>query len=124
MVRPSHRVILIDDEPMIRSAIAEALSDQHVVAVAASGDVALEMIDQQTFDVILCDVMMPGQGGSEIYARIQARHPGLERRIVFITGGTYVAKVREFLDSVDNVKLLKPFTLDRVHAALDTAALR
>ena len=46
------------------------------------------------------------------------------RRIVFITGGTYVAKVREFLDSVDNVKLLKPFTLDRVHAALDTAALR
>lgn len=124
MTRPRHRILVIDDEPLIRTAIAMALSDQHVVVEADRGEVALELIGDGAFDVILCDLMMPGLGGCELHGRIKTRHPGLERRIVFVTGGTFVAKVREFLDSVDNLKLFKPFTLDQVSAIVVDAARR
>ncbi|MBA3820313.1 MAG: PAS domain S-box protein [Deltaproteobacteria bacterium] len=121
---PRYRVLVIDDDALIRTAISIALSEHHVVAEAASGDLALALLEEQTFDVILCDVMMPGLDGRELYDRISARDLGIERRIVFVTGGVFVEQHRAFLERVTNLKLYKPFTLEQVTAVVVDAAGR
>jgi PAS domain S-box-containing protein len=113
-VTPRLRVLVIDDEPMVRKVVRMTLGPYHEVEVAAGGEAGLALLADQTFDVILCDVMMPGMSGREVYEQIRARHPGLERRIVLITGGAFVPRLAEFVESVDNLKLLKPFTEDQV----------
>jgi DNA-binding response OmpR family regulator len=58
--------------------------------------------------------MMPRVTGRDVYERIRARWPGLERRLVFITGGAFVPALAKFLESVDNLKLRKPFAGEHV----------
>jgi CheY-like chemotaxis protein len=62
---------------------------------------------------------MPGMNGAEVHRRIAAVYPGLERRIVFITGGTFSPELDEFLASTPNRLLAKPFQLDDVIAAVE-----
>ena len=65
----------------------------------------------QEFDVVFCDLMMPGMSGIELFERVRAEHPGIERRIVFMTGGAATPLASAFLASVDNRRVEKPFSL-------------
>jgi len=118
------KILVIDDEPLVRKVVRMTLAPYHDVDDVAGGDAGLALLAQRAYDVILCDVMMPGMTGREVYDRIRAGHPGLERRIVLVTGGAFVPRLAEFLESVDNPKLLKPFTEDQVLAAIADAARR
>ncbi len=108
------RILIIDDEPHVRHAIANLLACDHEVESVGDGESALAILAGSHFDVILCDVMMPHMNGRELYERIRASWPGLERRIVFVTGGAFVPSLAGFLDSVDNLTLRKPFTVEHV----------
>jgi len=108
------RVLVIDDEPHVRRAIRNVLASEHDVEVVGDGEAALAMLATAQYDVILCDLMMPQLTGRDVYEQIRARWPGLERRIVFITGGAFVPALAAFLDSVDNPTLLKPFTIEGI----------
>jgi PAS domain S-box-containing protein len=123
-VAPRLRVLVIDDEPMVRKVVRMTIGPYHDVEVAAGGEAGLARLAEQPFDVILCDVMMPGMSGREVYEQIRERHPGLERRVVLITGGAFVPRLAEFVESVDNPKLLKPFTEDQVLAVIAEAVGR
>ncbi len=72
--------------------------------------------------MILCDLMMPGMTGAEVHASVARRWPGLERRIVFMTGDAFRPSLAAFLDSIDNRKLFKPFDADKVLAVIRAAA--
>lgn len=108
------RVLVIDDEPMVRNVLAKLLADTHAVTVAASGADGLALLETMLFDVIICDVMMPGMNGREVHRRVAQAHPGMERRMVFISGGAFAPELEQFLDSTPNPKLAKPFRLDDV----------
>ena len=112
------RVLVIDDEPMVRQILVDLLRAHHDVEMADSGEAALVLLQRGSFDVILCDVMMPGVNGMELYHRVAHDHPGLERQIVFITGGTFVPELTSFLASVDNRFIAKPFSLEHVLAVI------
>jgi len=123
--RTGLRILVIDDDAIVARGLERALRDSHDVEVANHAAHALDAIRKgERYDVILCDVMMPGMTGREVYDRIRTGHPGLERRIVLVTGGAFVPRLAEFLESVDNPKLLKPFTEDQVLAAIADAARR
>jgi CheY-like chemotaxis protein len=55
--------------------------------------------------------MMPGMSGIELYERVRKDLPGIEERIVFMTGGAFTTRAAEFLASVDNMRVEKPFSL-------------
>jgi len=112
------RVLVIDDEPMVRQILSDLLRAHHHVEMAENGEAAMALIARDSFDVILCDVMMPGVNGMELYQRVARDHPGLERRMIFITGGTFVPELTSFLANVDNRFLAKPFSLEQVLAAI------
>ncbi|MGE0397755.1 MAG: ATP-binding protein [Kofleriaceae bacterium] len=116
------RVLIIDDEPLLRDALTRLLGADHEITTASSGAEGLAAIARGPFDVIVCDVMMPGMNGQEVHRRIACDHPGLERRIVFITGGTFSPELDEFLANTPNPLLAKPFQLDDVIAAVESVA--
>ena len=113
------RVLVVDDEPRLRGSLRMLLGDFHDVDDTDGGDHVLAMLRERDYDVILCDLMMPRMNGRELYERIRNAHPGLERRIVFVTGGAFIPSLSTFLDSVDNPKLLKPFSVPEVLGALE-----
>jgi CheY-like chemotaxis protein len=68
------------------------------------------------FHAIICDVLMPHCSGIQVYCEVSRLHPGLESRIVFITGGAFDPEDQQFLDTVPNQVVLKPFDLIQLRA--------
>jgi two-component system NtrC family sensor kinase len=95
--------------------------DGHRVETAANGVVALEKLQQRTFDLILSDVRMPELDGPGLYREVERRHPGLARRFVFLTGDTLSAEIREFLEPRGIPSVTKPFALPAVRLAVERA---
>jgi CheY-like chemotaxis protein len=107
------RVLVVDDEPFVAESLRLVLSDEFSVTALTQPEQALAGIDGgDTFDVILCDVMMPTMGGVELRDRIELVAPDQAARIVFITGGIVKAEVRAALERVSNAWLEKPLDLD------------
>jgi CheY-like chemotaxis protein len=103
----------------------DLLNSDHDVETVDNGESALSLVDSSSsFDVILCDVMMPRMNGRDVYERLRTQHPGLENRVVFVTGGAFVPTLASFLDSVDNLKLRKPFTIEHVLSLVQQAHQR
>jgi PAS domain S-box-containing protein len=109
------RVLIVDDEVHIASTMRELLAHDHDVVAVTSGAEAFGALRTGVdFDVIFCDLMMPDVTGMDLYRRVRDEKPGFERRIVFMTGGAFTPRAAEFLASVDNPRLEKPFSLSLV----------
>ena len=121
------RVLVIDDEAMIRETYARILRGHDVVG-AASGDEARTILDADpSFDVILCDMMMPVVSGATLHEWLSRSHPALAKKVVFVTGGAFTRTARKYLESVDNLQLEKPVAgdaLKKMVADLVAAARR
>jgi CheY-like chemotaxis protein len=103
------RVLVIDDEPVLLRAATRVLSDQEVVT--ADGYTAAAerlLLRRESFDVILCDLMMPDGTGMDLHARLLAERPELVPRVVFMTGGAFTERSRDFLRNTSNLQLQKP----------------
>ncbi len=110
------RVLVVDDEPRIR-ALLHRLLREHDVTLAATGREALDLLDAgAAFDVILCDLMMPGMTGMELHAALSRARPEDARRMVFLTGGAFAPMAETFLDSVPNERMTKPFEAEALRS--------
>lgn len=116
-------VLVIDDEPSVRRAIARALRGNTLI-LTASADEALELCSAARFDVIFCDVMMPGKSGIDFFQELSERDPVLASRVVFITGGAYTDAARTFLASVPNPTVPKPFDVSVLRETLQRVVSR
>jgi len=103
------RVLVVDDEPLVGRAVARILSPPHQVTVALTGQEALDRLASEPFEVVLCDLMMPGLTGMDVHQRLLERSPEQAARMVFLTGGAFTEPAREFLARVPNPRLDKPF---------------
>jgi CheY-like chemotaxis protein len=107
-------VIVVDDEPLVGRSIRRALRG-HDVEVFASGAAAVERLsDEEPFDVVFCDLMMPEVSGMEVYRRVTERRPERASRFVFMTGGAFTPKARDFLAQTPLPCLEKPFELRQI----------
>ena len=83
------RILLAEDDDSLRGFLARALERAgHEVTSCADGEEAVTFLDE-TWDLLLTDIVMPGMDGIEVARQAAARHPGL--RIMFITGFAAVA---------------------------------
>jgi CheY-like chemotaxis protein len=83
---PGKRILLVDDEPMVRETLAAALREAgYVVEVAVDGAAALDLLDEPVpVDVLVTDLSMPGIDGLAVIRRAQRQRPGLPA--VLLTG--------------------------------------
>jgi PAS domain S-box-containing protein len=124
--RPLRRgkILVVDDEVMVASAIERTLRREHDVTGVASGNLALEQIAAgNTFDVILCDLMMPQMTGMELHGRLVELAPEQARRIIFLSGGAFTSAARSFLDNVPNQRIEKPFDAAQLRAIVNERLL-
>jgi PAS domain S-box-containing protein len=109
------RVLVVDDELPLASMLSRILGDEHDVAIATSAPEALERLrTDPEVDVVLCDLLMPAMSGMDLYRELQNELPGVQERMVFMTGGAFTPRAAEFLASVPNERLEKPFDLNQV----------
>jgi nitrogen-specific signal transduction histidine kinase len=108
------RVLVVDDEPLIGRVIGSLLAG-HRVDVELSAKKALERLRAgETFDWILCDLVMPDMTGMELY---EALEPEMRERLIFISGGAS-DHARDFLQRVPNRRLFKPFNVESLVSVL------
>lgn len=115
------RILVVDDEISVARTLRALLQGEHDVTLAQSGAEALRALTneaQPEFDVILCDLMMPGMSGMDLYERLRQQQPGLETRLVFMTGGVSLDRAREFLATSKNLTFEKPFDFDSLRQTL------
>ena len=104
------RVLVIDDEPAIGRVVSRVLQSEHDVFVVTDAREALTRIAAgETFDVVFCDLMMPGVTGMDFFESLQKSKPELAHRVVFVTGGVFTERTTEFLNQTSNATLSKPF---------------
>jgi signal transduction histidine kinase/ActR/RegA family two-component response regulator len=110
-------ILIIDDDAQIRRSLQRVLS-QHDVTAVSSVTAAEEMIKTATFDVILCDVMMPDRTGLDMHALLTSRRPDLLPRVIFMSGGAFTPALSTFLATVENLCLTKPFGREELERAI------
>jgi PAS domain S-box-containing protein len=116
---PGGRLLIVDDEPMILGALRRSFSSDYHVTCVGDGRRALERIRAgERYDVILCDLMMPEITGMDLYAEMGRLAPDQVERIVFVTGGAFTPRAREFLESIPNARVEKPIDFQNLKLLL------
>jgi CheY-like chemotaxis protein/two-component sensor histidine kinase len=114
------RILVVDDEPALGGMIERMLAGDFDVDVVTDGQQGLtRLCAGGDYDTILCDIMMPEMNGMDLFAMAAQKRPGLERRFVFMTGGAFTSRATEFLATVRNRRLEKPFDLAALRAVVD-----
>ncbi len=109
------RILIVDDEKYILDFFVEIFKMFPMqVDTAGDGRVAMEMLANNEYDLIITDFKMPQMSGRELYQWIQEKRPQLARRIIFITGDTASAETRSFFENNSNLYLAKPFKIEEV----------
>jgi len=118
------RVLVVDDEPRVLDLLRRLLRG-HELVTAANGQEALERLrDDRGFDLILCDLMMPELTGVDVYHAVRESWPGLQERIVFLSGGAFTHETKRFLANVPNRVVSKPFDANHLRELVTTSPLR
>jgi two-component system cell cycle sensor histidine kinase/response regulator CckA len=113
------RILIIDDEPLLGQTLLYAFKGRHDVVICTSGRDALSRLEKDAhFDLVLCDLMMPDVSGAAVYEAVKRSYPGLVRCFVFMTGGAFTERAREFLAKHPGAQLEKPFNIDDIEKLL------
>ena len=115
----SKKVLVIDDEDAVLQMIGEGLRRSSFdVDMASDGEKALQLIQQNHYDVTLCDWKMPGLNGQQVYERLSTIKPTLRKRVIFVTGDVINERMRRFLETENRPCLSKPFVIGDLRAAI------
>jgi PAS domain S-box-containing protein len=117
-----HRVLVVDDEIAVGRTLSLVLEPDYEVTVAESAEQALSAIRAAEarggFDAVICDLLMPGMTGIELFEITSREFPDLAPRFVFMSGGLALTEPRNFSSRVSNRIIEKPFDLSQIRTAL------
>ena len=111
------RILIIDDLPAVTKVLSRTLRHHHVTT-AHSASEALKQLEDDDFDVILCDIMMPVMTGVELRTVVTATRPRLAARFVFVTGGIFSATEEKIAEESGCLILRKPVGRKELFAAV------
>ena len=114
------RILLVDDELLLLYSLRRMLDDLYDVTIALGGKKAIDIINKEAvpFDLILSDVSMPDINGVNLYLYIAEHHPGLEKKIIFMTGGPMSDYLDDFFVKNKTVCLRKPFEYESLRQVI------
>lgn len=102
------KVLVVDDDPRLSTVLASLLGSSHDVTTVLGGAAAVDRLESGSFDVILCDVMMPDVSGLDVHRWASLFRPELAERFVFLTGGAVTRESQERLTKSGRRVLSKP----------------
>src|SRR5438046_3004789 len=98
--------MIVDDEPIVLSSLRRLLSRDHdPVPIGDPREALAKVTAGERFDVILCDLMMPGLTGVELHDAVLRIAPDQAGRMLFLTGDLTTVTARRFFERVANARL-------------------
>ena len=114
-----NKILIVDDEKAIRNCLSEMISFMGFdVAVASSGDEALNLFHTDSFDLVLTDLEMPDMDGWALALHIKEKWPHIP--VVLITGAEERYVMERMKESCVDYVLFKPFALWEIQKTLKT----
>lgn len=101
-------MLIDDDEEFLFVARKMLEAEKLTVDVARSGPEALARLPHRDYDVIFCDVHMPGMSGIQFYEQLRTAAPGAEKRLIMMTGDVTTETIWEFIEARHFPYVLKP----------------
>ncbi|MEW6305465.1 MAG: response regulator [Verrucomicrobiota bacterium] len=119
-IPPSRRkLLMLDDDKSLTNILKEVLATHNYdVTVVSGGAEGIKHVMAADFDVILCDMVMPGFPGDMFYRAVERTKPHLCKRFIFMTGHRGDTKIDEFIRSVKGLMLWKPFEIPQLMDAI------
>ena len=117
--RKRPRILVIDDEPMLCQLLRDTLISEYEVETCNTPQAGLDMLLADSFDVILCDLMMPEITGIDVYEKLLEQRPEQARGMIFITGGVFTDRARKFLATTRRPQVRKPFRHEELIDAIE-----
>jgi DNA-binding NtrC family response regulator len=116
------RVLLIDDEQMVRKIVRKMLERSgNEVTEAENGRLGLEQLKTGTFDLVITDIIMPEMEGVETLMTVREQYPNV--KVIAMSGGGRTGNI-DFLSAAEKLGasaiLHKPFTLGSLTTAIET----
>lgn len=107
-------VLIVEDDYQFADVLTEVLNHENCSSdQAANGLEALDRLRSETYDAVICDLMMPRLDGESLYRQVERDFPYLTERFIFITGqATVNAGLTDFIYNTGNVLLTKPFDIE------------
>jgi signal transduction histidine kinase/ActR/RegA family two-component response regulator len=123
------RVLVVEDEPTVARLIADVLEDEGLhVEVLFDGREALDRAGREPFDLVICDMKMPGLDGQHFYQSLARAGNPLQERFLFVTGDVIAQQTQEFLERNRLPHVAKPFRVEelteKVFSLLDSQLAR
>ena len=111
------RVLVVDDENSVREALSRWLNIQgYLCTTAADGEEALALLDEESFDAVVCDIRLPGISGLEVLDEVKRRHPST--LVIMATAVDDTATKLRARETGADAYLVKPFRLEELGSAL------
>jgi len=125
--RKGTRVLVVEDEPTVARLIADVLEDEGFhVDVLLDGREALARAARETYELVICDMKMPGLDGQHFYNTLVRTENPLREKFLFVTGDVIAPQTHEFLERHRVPHLAKPFRVEEltenVRRVLDSSA--
>ncbi len=119
---PTHarpRVLVVDSEHGVASALERVLRSDYDVTVGRSAMDILELLDAGAcYDALIVDISLTDIAGPELYATVSQRWPGLERKLIFTSNGSFSSAAQEFLARVPNSRFAQPISREELRPIL------
>lgn len=111
------RILVVEDEKKVAKALQEGLQAEHYqVTIAYTGEEGFYLLNSQTFDLVLLDLMLPGRDGFEILKTLRER--GLQTPVLILTARDTVDDRVLGLDGGADDYLVKPFAFPELLARI------
>jgi len=117
------KILIIDDEELIRKLLVEALNDRHEVYAASNGQEALHLARAIPFDLILCDINLGGSSGFDVLSALKGEQQS-RAEVIMMTGFSNLDSVMRAARGGAVDYITKPFTLDRINQLIDAIEAR
>jgi two-component system, NtrC family, sensor kinase len=119
------RILVVEDEPTVASLVADVLREEgHDVETLLDSVAALERLNREDFDLLICDLKMPKLDGRALYEDALRRGRTSRDRVLFITGDTLRPRTLDFVERSSLPYLAKPFLVDELTRVVRTVLSR
>ena len=109
------RILVVEDEPTVASLVADVLREEgHEVVTLLDSVAALDRLNNEDFDLLICDLKMPKLDGRALYEDALRRGRTSRDRVLFITGDTLRPRTLDFVERNSLPYLAKPFLVDEL----------
>ena len=118
-VSPPPRILVVEDEPTVAALIGDVLREEGLeVDVSPDGVKALELAQHSSYDLVICDVRMPGMDGQDFFGALAQAQQPMRDHILFVTGDGVALRTRDFLVRHHLPHVAKPFRVEELCLAV------